>query len=85
MEIETTGTVISVQKQWWFKINTKPFRAHMWDGAVFPHIVKAEYTVSGQTYTVKKWLWPNQPLPQVGKAVKVFYREGKPAKARMIL
>ncbi len=26
MKKETTGTVISVSKQWWFKINTKAVR-----------------------------------------------------------
>jgi len=26
MEKETTGTVISVTKQWWLKVNRKPVR-----------------------------------------------------------
>ena len=85
MEIETVGTVISIEKQWWFKINTKPFRTHMWDGAVFPHIVKAEYTVNGQPYTVKKWLWPSQPLPRMGQAVAIRYRDQRPSKGKIII
>ena len=28
MEKETTGTVISVTKQWWLKVNRKPVRTH---------------------------------------------------------
>ncbi|MBQ8537023.1 MAG: sugar ABC transporter permease [Clostridia bacterium] len=85
MKHETTGTVIAVQKQWWFKINTKPFRAHMWEGSLFPHIIKAQYTVNGQTYTAKKWLWPNQALPKVGSSVQVMYQGCKPSKANILI
>ena len=56
MDKETTGTVISVKKQWWLKINTKSVRLHALDGAIFPHIIKVEYTVDGQTYTKRKWI-----------------------------
>ena len=35
MEKETMGTVISVTKQWWLKVNRKPVRAHAMDGAAF--------------------------------------------------
>lgn len=38
MEKETMGTVISVIKQWWLKVNRKPARVHAMDGAAFPHI-----------------------------------------------
>ena len=36
MEKETMGTVISVTKQWWLKVNRKPVRAHAMDGGAFP-------------------------------------------------
>ena len=45
MEKETTGTVISVTKQWWLKVNRKPVRTHAMDGAAFPHIIKVKYTI----------------------------------------
>ena len=35
MEKETMGTVISVTKQWWLKVNRKPVRAHAMDGEPF--------------------------------------------------
>ena len=35
MEKETMGTVISVTKQWWLKVNRKPARVHAMDGAAF--------------------------------------------------
>ena len=41
MEKETMGTVISVTKQWWLKVNRKPVRAHAMDGAAFPHTIVA--------------------------------------------
>ena len=37
---ETTGTVVSVARQWWLKVNTKPIRTGPSDGTVFPHIIK---------------------------------------------
>lgn len=39
MEKETMGTVISVIKQWWLKVNRKPARVHAMDGAAFPHTI----------------------------------------------
>ena len=28
MDQKTVGTVVSVKKQWWLKVNTKPVRMH---------------------------------------------------------
>ena len=42
MQKETTGTVISVPKQWWLKVNRKPVRNHAMDGAAFTHIIKVK-------------------------------------------
>ena len=50
MEKETMGTVISVTKQWWLKVNRKPVRAHAMDGAAFPHTIKVKYTIDGKDY-----------------------------------
>ena len=44
MEKETMGTVISVTKQWWLKVNRKPVRAHAMDGAAFICFVCAVMT-----------------------------------------
>lgn len=43
MEKETMGTVISVTKQWWLKVNRKPVRAHAMDGAAFPHTINVKW------------------------------------------
>ena len=48
MEKETMGTVISVIKQWWLKVNRKPARVHAMDGAAFPHTIKVKYTIDGK-------------------------------------
>ena len=63
MEKKTVGTVISIKKQWWSKVNTKPFRAHAFDGAMFPHIITVNYVVDGQEYTKKKWVRALQECP----------------------
>ncbi len=55
MEKETMGTVISVTKQWWLKVNRKPVRAHAMDGAAFPHTIKVKYTIDGKDYICRKW------------------------------
>lgn len=83
MEQKTTGTVISVARQWWCKVNTKAVRAHALDGATFPHIIKFTYTVDGATYTRRKWFSAGAVCPAVGQTVTVSYPENKPAKGRM--
>lgn len=83
MDKETVGTVISVQKQWWLKINTKPVRTGPLDGAIFPHIIKAQYTVNGKTYFKRKWIDANDPVPAVGSSVTVLYCDENPGKAKI--
>ena len=75
---EAAGTVISVKKQWWLKVNAKRVRLHAMDGAMFPHIVKVEYTVDGQTYTQRKWIGAGYPTPSVGSSVTVLYDRNNP-------
>lgn len=83
MENEIMGTVISVAKQWWLKVNTKPVRMHALDGATFPHVIKVKYIVDGKEYICRKWISAGDVAPNDGSAVKVFYREDKPSKARV--
>ena len=56
MTLETVGTVVTVAKQWWLKVNTKAVRVHSLDGATFPHIIKVRYTVGGKDYFKRKWI-----------------------------
>ena len=83
MKKETTGTVISVSKQWWLKINTKAVRKGPMDGALFPHIIKVSYIVDGKEYTSKKWIHAGAPVPIEGSSVKVVYNDNVPAKAEI--
>ena len=83
VEKQTTGIVISVKKQWWLKINTKPVRLHAMDGAIFPHIIRVKYTVDGKDYFRRKWLSAGQPVPPVGSAVTLLYRTDNPAKSKI--
>lgn len=84
MNQETTGIVISVKKQWWLKINTKPVRKHALDGATFPHIIKVQYTVDGKGYIKRKWIGASYAVPAVGSSVTVRYRGEKPNKAKVL-
>lgn len=81
---ETTGTVISVSKQWWLKINTKAIRKSPLDGAVFPYIIKVSYMVAGKEYVRRKWISAGAPVPMEGSSVKVVYNDDAPAKADII-
>ena len=85
MNKETTGTVVSVSKQWWLKVNTKPVRMGTMDGATFPHIIKVKYTVDGSEYTKRKWIHAGLPVPQVGGSVSVSYPADEPAKAKILV
>lgn len=75
MEKETTGTVISVTKQWWLKVNRKPVRTHAMDGAAFPHIIKVKYTIGVKDYTCQKWIGAGNKIPDKGTTIKVIYCE----------
>lgn len=84
MEKETTGTVVSVSKQWWMKVNTKAMRKGTFDGATFPHIIKVKYTVDGKDYFKRKWIDAWCYVPDVGSRKTVIYRADKPSKAKII-
>ena len=84
MDKETNGTVVSVARQWWFKVNTKPVRMGALDGAAFPHIIKVQYVVDGNTYTKRKWIGAGIPVPAVGSELTVLYCSGKPGKAKIL-
>lgn len=80
----TNGLDISVKKQWWLKVNAKRVRLHAMDGAMFPHIVKVEYTVDEQTYTKRKWIGAGYPTPSLGRTVTVLYDENTLARAKVV-
>lgn len=84
MDRETTGTVISVAKQWWLRVNTKIIRLHPMDGAAFPHIIKVQYTVGERAYIKEKWIGAGKPVPDIGCKLTVRYRIDKPHKAKII-
>lgn len=84
MEQKTTGAVISVKKQWWLKVNTKPVRMHALDGAIFPHIITVQYSVNGQEYTKRKWIKASDTPPALESEVTVIYDKNKPSKSKVI-
>lgn len=83
MNKETTAKVISVSKQKWIKINTKPIRKNSSDGAIYPHIIKISYNVDGKEYIKRKWVGAWYPVPSVGSYIKVIYDENKPSKVKI--
>lgn len=84
MNMETVGTVISVAKQWWLKVSTKPIRMHALDGATFPHIIKVQYVVGEVTYVKRKWIGAGKTVPAIGSKLTVCYCSDKPSKAKVL-
>ena len=84
MKKETVGKVISISKQWWLKVNTKPVRMHSWDGATFPYIIKVQYTVGENTYTKRKWIGAGKEVPAIGSNRIVIYSLDNPGKAKVL-
>lgn len=84
MDMQTTGTVIAVKKQWWVKVNRKPVRMHAVDDADFPYIIKVEYHVDDQKYIKRKWINAGEKVPTVGSSVTLLYDNGKPSKAKIL-
>lgn len=85
MDKEAAGTVLSVAKQWWLKVNTKAIRLGALDGATFPHIIKVRYVVDGTPYIRRKWIGAGKPVPTVGSKLAVIYCADKPGKAKILL
>ena len=84
MDKETVGSVLSVAKQWWLKVNKKPIRMGTLDGATFPHIIKVQYVVDGNTYIKRKWIGAGEAVPAVGSELTVLYCSNKPGKAKIL-
>ena len=84
MDKETIGIVLSVAKQWWLKVNTKVVRKGTIDGATFPHIIKVQYVVDGNTYTKRKWIGADEAVPVVGSELTVHYCSEQPSKAEIL-
>ena len=82
---QTTGVVLSVAKQWWLKINTKPIRINTMDGAIFPHVIKVGYTVSGRDFVKRKWISAGKAVPSVGASVTVLFDGKNPKRAKIEL
>ena len=82
---ETEGIVTQVKTCYWFKVNTKPVRTSIGDGAVFPHIIQFTYCVDGKTYTGKRWVNWNKRCPVKDERIKVHYEETNPEKYAVIL
>ena len=85
MQNTTSGTVVSVKKQWWLKVNTKVIRKGPLDGAIFPHIIKVKYMVDGKEYVRRKWILTKNRVPEKGDAVQVLYDDRKPERIKLII
>lgn len=82
---QTEGVVIGVKTCWWLKVNTKPVRRNMFDGALFPYIIAVAYTVKGQSYQGKRYVNWNKRCPQKGEKLTVYYEKEDPAKYAIIV
>lgn len=76
----TEGVVTEVKTCWWIKINTKPIRSHALDGAVFPHVIRFEYSAAGERYNSKAFVSYLLRCPQKGERVIVCYDRQNPRK-----
>jgi hypothetical protein len=81
----TTGTVLSVKRQWWLKIRTKSFSTGIGDDAIYPHVLKVRYTVDGIEYTRNKWILTKKPIPQEGDTIQLTYDDLKPERIKLVL
>lgn len=82
---QAEGVVTAVKTCWWLKVNTKPVRKNMFDGAVFPHIIHFTYTVNNHTYFGKRYVNWNKRCPEKGEKLTVYYEKENPAKYAVLL
>ena len=82
---QAEGTVTEVKTCYWFKINTKPVRRHMWDGAVYPHIIHFTYEVDGTRFSGRRFVWYNRRCPVKGEKITIHYEVRSPEKFAVIV
>ena len=79
------GVVTQLKECRWYKVNTKPVRRDMLDGAVFPHIITFKYSVGGIAYTGRRFIpWYLRP-PGPGSEVTVYYQPNRPEKYALLM
>ena len=77
------GTIISVKKIWWIKINMKTFRKSYLDGATFPYLIKVKYKINDIDYEKNKIVyWKNEAINVFDKVI-VVCDENKPLNIRL--
>ena len=81
----TNGKIEKVTKCWWIKVNTKPVRMHMLDGALFPHLMTFSYTVNGKKYKKTKYIGLREGLIGIFGMVNVYYDKDKPSRCAIRL
>ena len=82
---QTVGVVTDVKTCWWLKVNTKPVRRNMFDGALFPHIIHFTYCENGLTYTGKRYVNWNKNCPLKGEKITVYYETARPDRYAVII
>ena len=78
------GRVVGTRTLWWLKVNTKPVRRHMADGARFPHAVTFSYQVDGRRYTGRDILNWSVRCPAAGEPVQVRYDPARPERCVLL-
>lgn len=76
--VKTIGKITHIKKWWWLKVNTKPIRIGMLDGARFPHTVYFSYTVDGIEYQGRKYLSYKLDPPGKDSEIEIFYDANDP-------
>lgn len=80
MNKQVVGKVKQVKKLWWIKINTKPIRCSMNDGAVFPHRIRVTYVIDNHQYENSKLILWKDDIPKENDDILVDYNDNKPNK-----
>ena len=75
----TQGTVTKAAACRWLKVNRKPVRIHVLDGAAFPHIIPFRYWVNDRGYAGTAYVNWNVRCPEVGEKITVFFDREDPA------
>ncbi len=82
--LPATGQVTEVKRCWWLKINTKPVRKDMWDGAIFPHHVFYRYQADGKEYEGSRIISAYAVPPKKGDTIFLYRHKSKPERSAMV-
>ena len=80
---ETLGTITSIKKLYFIKINKKFFRTSIYKDSFFPLLITIKYKIDNKEYKKKKIIFKDVKLAKDTK-ISIIYKKNNPKKIQLL-